>query len=346
MSEGLASITDVFSSLFVLLKRRDDGTYGALAITAAPSLHGPALPFDAVEPGVYRFHWTADEAKQVSMALRKLGYITYFFNFERLQEQFTPLRELTPLAGAQPTYPHLAEIAEYLPECQIYVEVFGGRTPLLMARTPAPVEVFNDYARAAISFFHVLRDPELFTDFYLLGRVLPPSLQLPAFHLFSAWELLSDSDAALASYAWYCYVRQAFPEVSVPEERQEIPDGTPAKVMAALHSVDYMLPRIHNRLYRVQIEHNIIDAVLKIYDSDKTLFWVDPPHEGAGALDLAGTYDLLSHLDMQEGSVALYDNQNPNIRQMMRIKDGPWKNWEPAQFGPATVYLKQCTTDA
>lgn len=48
---------------------------------------------------------------------------------------------------------------------QEYVEVFGGGASLLFAKTPSPLEVYNDLDQGLVNFFRVLRDPETFERF-------------------------------------------------------------------------------------------------------------------------------------------------------------------------------------
>jgi len=347
MVDRFNSITDVFSSVFLLVRRRDDDTYGVLLITPAYSLQNRLLPFDVVTPGTYRFSWGRDELKEVVLLLRGLGYYVFLYEYEALQEWSLPISALPSYAGSSVST-NLQAIAQGLPECLTYVEVFGGRAPLLMARDPAPVEVFNDYARAAISFFHTLRDPASFSWFYLISQLVPPSNEFLASHLYSVWEGQSEEDAVIATYAWYCYLRRSLPEREIPPPATELPDSVPGKVVAALRSVDELLPYLHNRLYRVQIEHSTIEKVAQIYDTPDTLFWVDPPFEGTGALDLDGTYILLAYLNNLKGAAAVYQDGaivNPHVRQLMRV-EGPWNKWTQMRFGTSTVYLKQRTADA
>jgi hypothetical protein len=347
MARVLSSITDVFSSVFLLVRRHADGTYGVLLITAAPSLRNRALPFDALAPGLYKFRWERDDLKEVALLLRGLGCYVFLYEYESLQDWSAPIAGLPSYAGRPEDSP-LREVAQALPDCQVYVEVFGGRAPLLMAREPAPVEVFNDYARAAITLFHTLRDPSSFSWFYLISQLVPPTNSFLTSHLFAVWEEQNDRDAVLAAYAWYCYMRDAFPAVELAPAQETLPDTTSDKVMAALRSVDPVLPQLHSRLYRVQIEHNTIEKVLQINDAPHTLFWVDPPFEGIGALDLDGTHILLSYLNTLNGTVALYQDGtvlNPHIRSLMR-GDAPWAKWKALRFSHSTVYLKQCTEEA
>lgn len=337
----LVSITEVFNSVFLLVRRRDDGTYGVLLITAIPSLQQSIFPFDRVSPGIFRFCWVKEELKTTILLLRGLGVLVFVYEFGGLKEWSAPLGTLSTSDVDR----SLHEIAAALPECRTYVEVFGGRSPLLLARQPAPVEVINDYNRAVISLFRVLRDPEFFCWFYLLSKTLPPSTQFISHSLWQLWQEFAEVEPALASYAWYCYARPSLANIELPSVPDTIPEEAPKRILSALCSVDPRLIQLHNRLFRVQIEHNTIETIFKIYDSDNTLFWLDVPFDGEGALDLEGTYILLSYLDNLEGAVAIYQNggyPNPHVRQLM-CTDGPWLKWNHMKFRNSTVYLKPAT---
>ena len=55
-------------------------------------------------------------------------------------------------------YSHLDWLLPLLPEAHHYCEPFGGSAAVLLNRTPAPVETYNDTDSEVVNFFRVLRE--------------------------------------------------------------------------------------------------------------------------------------------------------------------------------------------
>ncbi len=55
----------------------------------------------------------------------------------------------------------VAKILPLFPPHRIYVEPFGGGASLLMAKAPAPVEVYNDLDSGLVNLFRVLTAAEV-----------------------------------------------------------------------------------------------------------------------------------------------------------------------------------------
>lgn len=56
-----------------------------------------------------------------------------------------------------------AQLVALLPEHSCYIEVFGGAASVLLAKSPAPVEVYNDVDGELVNFFSVMKNaPEAF----------------------------------------------------------------------------------------------------------------------------------------------------------------------------------------
>ena len=344
---NLQSVTDIFQSVFILVQRRESGPCGVLLISASPSLQQlpgvPEFPFHMVSPGVYKFSWDVSTLKSTALLLRTLGYYVFIYDHTSLRTWSSTLSAVPVQSSTVAA--DLVGISKALPSCSTYVELFGGRTPLFLSRDPAPVEVINDYSRLVISFFHTLREPLAFSWIYLLSKVLSPSNEFSSCGLWTVLQSSFNSDELISVYAWYCYMRRAFPDSTCDNTYRVPPEDPVRRTLSALHLVDALLPVFHSRLYRMQVEHNTIDKVLQIYDSADTLFWVHPPYDGDGALDLEGTRQLLEFLTSTSGHVAIYDDReaaNPHVAHL--LEETPTdlsRRWKPTTIGSSQVYVKR-----
>ena len=160
---------------------------------------------------------------------------------------------------------------------KIYVEPFGGGASLLFAKKPSPIEVYNDLDEGLVNFFRVLRDEEKFKKFYH-KVVLTPYSRKEFYHCRETWHQCDDEIER--AYRWYVVARMSFSGVfggswsfAVTSSRH----GMAAAVSKWLSSIE-MLPEIHQRIMRVQIECNDFRKVIKTYDSEDTAWYIDPPY--------------------------------------------------------------------
>lgn len=170
-----------------------------------------------------------------------------------------------------------ARLLPLIPPHKTYVEPFGGGASLLFAKEPSPVEVYNDLDSGLVNFFRVLRDPEKFARFYHLASFTPYSREEYAF-CNSTWE--SCDDEAERAYRWYVVARMSFSGAfghswsrSITTSRRGMSEST-SKWLSTLE----MLPRIHERLMQVIIEHLDFREAIEKYDTPETCFYLDPPY--------------------------------------------------------------------
>ena len=160
---------------------------------------------------------------------------------------------------------------------RIYVEAFGGGASLLIAKRPVPVETYNDIDGGLVNFFRVISNPELFQKFYRRVAVLPYSRQLWK-ESKETWD--QQSDPVERAVLWFVAARQSFSGIfgrnwsfSVSSSSR----GMSTCVSGWLSAIK-LLPKIHERLQRVQIENCDWRTCLQTYNTDETLFYLDPPY--------------------------------------------------------------------
>lgn len=159
-----------------------------------------------------------------------------------------------------------------IPPHVTYVEVFGGSAKLLFCKPPSKVEVYNDVDGDLVNLFRVIKDREKF-------RIFLNELDMTIYSRRIYYDMCkklrmgaqNDIERALA----YFYVINAsfFGKVG---------KGF-ATSKATNHAHAYfnkiaLLKRIHRRLRNVVVEDLDFRECIKRYDSDKTFFYLDPPH--------------------------------------------------------------------
>ncbi len=171
--------------------------------------------------------------------------------------------------------PKLLPIVENIPH-RIYVEPFGGGASVLMAKHPKPVEVYNDIDSGLYDFFRVLSDPDLFAQFYERVYPMPYSRQLYR-ECMAGWR--DETDRVKRVSMWYVVARQSFGGRFEAYWGSGVTSSLKgmAETAGMWRSVIDLLPRIHERLVRVQIEHIDWRDILERYDTPETLFYLDPP---------------------------------------------------------------------
>jgi DNA adenine methylase len=168
----------------------------------------------------------------------------------------------------------LLPILEAVPHRR-YCEPFGGGASLLLAKTPVEVETYNDLDGRLHNFFTVLADPDLFEEFHRRVAMLPYSRRVYA--EARDRDMTTGVDSAVA---FFTRARQSFSgkiHSGWSMSKTESSRGMASTCSGWLSILD-MLPEIHARLQRVQIECNDWRKVLRQYDTSETLFYLDPPY--------------------------------------------------------------------
>lgn len=169
------------------------------------------------------------------------------------------------------------KIIPLLPETKIYVEAFGGGASILLAKCPAGTEVYNDLDSALYEFFSVLADSKLFEKFYRRVALLPLSRQL--YHdCRTSW--MEEEDLIERVSKWFVMARQSFGGrfgsgwgFTINHYKRDM-SGAVSKWLSIID----LLPEIHARLQRVQIECQDFRKILETYDTPDTCFYLDPPY--------------------------------------------------------------------
>ena len=176
-------------------------------------------------------------------------------------------------------FSHLDFILPHLPEDAVhFCDVFGGSAAILINRKPSLVETYNDLDSELVNFFEILRDH---------GDDLTKAISLTP---FSREELVKacrfEPDLPSLERARRFYVRARQTRTGLAQTSSEgrwahcvltSRAGMAGAVSRWLGAIDG-LPEIVQRLLRVQIENVPALELIERYDTEDTLFYLDPPY--------------------------------------------------------------------
>jgi len=141
---------------------------------------------------------------------------------------------------------------------RVYVEPFGGSGVVLLNKTPSPVEVFNDANPLLVNCLRVIAEPETFRRLVIRLALLPYSRRL--YEQFRR-AMGEEADPVDRAAMWFYVVSPSFSGIAGGSWRFVVGEST--RRMA--HTVSTYLSAVEN---------------LEAYDSEETLFFVDPPYIG------------------------------------------------------------------
>lgn len=166
-------------------------------------------------------------------------------------------------------------IVKMFPPHRTYVEVFGGAGWVLFKKEPSKCEVYNDRYDDLVNLFRVVKySPAEFTE--TLNLIL---FSRKTYYEFSGRLKGRDWHNEMErSAAFYITLKQSFG--GQPGHGWGLSRARGAKTL-----IDYdLIQAVAKRLERVYIENRDFEAIIKLYDSPETLFYLDPPYWSTEAL--------------------------------------------------------------
>ena len=212
-------------------------------------------------------------------------------------------------------YSHLDWLPRMLPDARHYCEPFAGSAAVLLNRTPAKVETYNDLDGEVVNFFRVLRDS---------SESLIRAITLTPFSREEFYRAIADRDDASTpeerARRFYVRARQARTGLAQTATlgrwancKNTSRAGMSGVISRWFGGIDG-LEEIAGRLLRVQIENRPAVDIIRLYDSPTTLFYCDPPypHESRGdskaygfEMDERGHRELATVLRAAKAKVAV-----------------------------------------
>lgn len=179
----------------------------------------------------------------------------------------------------------LLPILDAIPH-QHYCEPFGGSAAVLLNKPPANIETYNDLDSEVVNFFRVLRDLELRDSLIWAIRFTPYSRE----EFRRALEPADDpQERARRFFVRARQVRAGLAATHMANvsawqyDRNRCRYQMSSAISKMLNAIEH-LSDIAVRFLTVQIENDTALKVIERYDSEGTLFYLDPPypHESRG----------------------------------------------------------------
>lgn len=165
-------------------------------------------------------------------------------------------------------------IISHFPEHQVYVEPYGGSAAVLLRKTPCVTETFNDLDRSVVAFFKVLRERP---------ADLIRAIDLTPFSR-AEYELAREPCDDELEAARRLYVLSYQQRGGARHGRRGgwrfgklNHNAKGSRAIVQWQDVGHLWA-VALRLKLVQIECDDALAVIRRYDTDRTLFYLDPPY--------------------------------------------------------------------
>lgn len=176
-------------------------------------------------------------------------------------------------------------IIKHFPPHNTFVDVFGGGASIVLGKLPSVVDVYNDIGNA-VNFFWVLRElgDELYERLWLTpwSRDEFNACRGTWQDMSKLWtssqefrEGIEDWERLEWARAWYATIMQSFSHEEMASSWKTTRSMDLANVW--VNKVEE-LPYFADRFRRIIIENQDFMQILAKYDTEDTLFYLDPPY--------------------------------------------------------------------
>lgn len=230
-------------------------------------------------------------------------------------------------------------ILPLLPECDHYVEPFGGSAAVLLNRKPSKIETYNDIYGEVVNFFRVLRDhpdelkkvvdltpysrEEYFYACYEQGETDIERARKFLIRVYMAWMSLAQT-AKISD--WIVSLNPKF----ITSKKWDFA------------SKDFY--EVSKRFKRVQLENRPAIDIITKYDRSETLFYCDPPyfmetrtsgHRYAYEMDTDQYVEFASVVNNCKGKVAISGYDHPFLDEL--FTSSKWRKvYDKERFSSST----------
>lgn len=167
----------------------------------------------------------------------------------------------------------LNDLLPLIPQSRIYVEPFGGGCSVLLNKSRAEVEVYNDLDSALVNLFEVVRGDDSFDEFKRLVDYTPYSRE--EFERCLSFDGIADP--VRRAVAFYTVINQSISGKRLAR-RGDWARGRMDNLADRWFQRHEKLGLIHERVKHVQIECRDALDILQEWDTEDTTFYCDPPY--------------------------------------------------------------------
>ncbi len=207
------------------------------------------------------------------------------------------------------------EIISRFPSHVCYVEAFAGGAWVLFAKEPSKVEVLNDINSDLINFYQVVKccPQELIVEL---------QWDLVSRELFNKYkkELQEEELTPVQRAKRFYYILKA----SFGGQGTTFGYSTTSKPKLNLMEFEKIVMEAHQRLKRVIIENLDYKEIIKRYDREHTLFYLDPPYRMPSSKAYVQYFTDEDYIALKEvlskikGKFILSLNDDPFLRKLFR----------------------------
>ncbi|UCH93617.1 MAG: DNA adenine methylase [Candidatus Aminicenantes bacterium] len=162
------------------------------------------------------------------------------------------------------------KIISIFPEHKLYAEAFAGALHVLFHKDPSHAEAINDINSDLINFYQVVKEK----PYQLLSEL---QWDLPSRKLFLDYKAQLEGKTDLTDVErakLFFYVLKMSFSGTMRQYGYKRTDKPPINLV----DIERVIMDAHDRLKRVNIENIDWKRFLLKYDSEDTLFYLDPPH--------------------------------------------------------------------
>ena len=214
------------------------------------------------------------------------------------------------------------KILPLFPEHKCYVEAFAGAGAIFFKKQPSKVEVLNDLNGELVNLYRVIQHH--LEEFVRQFKWALTSRQIYKWEQEKRPETLTDIQRAAR---FYYLQKLAF---GGKVDGQTYGTATTSPPRFNLLRIEEDLSQAHLRMTRTNIENLDWENIVKRYDRDHTLFYLDPPYwQTAGYGNEFGLeqYEMMAELAKTiKGKMIISINDHPDIRKVfkgLRMKTVP-----------------------
>lgn len=168
-------------------------------------------------------------------------------------------------------------ILQHLKPHHTYVELFGGAGSVLLAKDPAPVEIYNDVFSGLTHFYSIIRNEFCVKELVRRLRLTPYSRE-EYYQCLHAWQDCEDpiEKARMWYFVQTCSFNGRF-GAGLRHSATATSNGQSSFTHAYRAAVESIF-EVAERFSGVIVENKDFAEIVKRYDTSRTCFYADPPY--------------------------------------------------------------------